>query len=143
MLITMTVLLKSKSDAGEQLWLRDCSQDYGATFRVNQDDKPGIMLEVVDSGRSQTVSGQCVTRAEKRFFQLQSCDATDVTQRWQSSSSTQPFPLISYYKNRYDGDDTYCVTQHHHPKEYEILGLETCDGAFSVNTGLWVMYPLP
>lgn len=131
-----------QSAPGDQLWVRDCQEDYGAVFRVNQDDQPGIMLEVLDSGRSQTVPGQCLTRTEKHYVQVQSCNTNYPTQRWRSISTTQPFPLIPYYKNSLDGNETYCVTQHHHPKSNEILGMKGCLEAFSVDVGKWVVYPL-
>jgi hypothetical protein len=129
--------------AGDQLWLRDCDDGYGAIFQtISTED--GLMLKVIDSGRSQTASpATCVTRTEKRYMQVQTCDVSEPTQKWRSISANQEFPLISYYKHKHDKNETYCVTQHHHPKSYEILGLKNCPEAISDNTGEWVTYQLP
>ena len=143
LLIAISVLHTCiQSAPGDQLWIRDCQEGYGAMFRVNQDDQPGIVLEVLDSGRSQTVPGQCLARSQNRYLQVQSCNTSDTTQRWRSISSTQPFPLIPYYNRRRDDNVTYCVTQHHHPKSYEMLGLIDCQEPMNDHTYLWGVYPL-
>jgi len=130
-------------NAGDQLWLRNCDEGHGAEFKTMYTDD-GLMIQVVDSGRSETAWPQtCVTRTRKHYMQVQTCNATDPTQKWKSISDNHEFNLISYYQHKgEEKNETYCVTQHHHPKDYEILGMKDCLLAEIDNTALWVTYPL-
>ena len=131
----------SYCDPEDQLWLRDCDDSYGAEFRA-ETYPDGVMLRIYESGRSSTSFGQCVTRVRRDFLNIQPCNADDITQKWKPISAQNPFELIPAYFNNNDDGVPYCITQHHHPKSYEILGMKNCPQAHSDDTGEWNVYDL-
>ena len=97
------------------MWIRDCRHGYGSTFRAVDTDS-GILLRL-------NGDGTCVTRVRRDFVSVQKCNASDITQKWRPISPNQPFELVPKYENVNDSGSNYCLTQHHHPKEFEILGM--------------------
>lgn len=130
----------------------------GATFRaIDTDD--GLLLRM-------NGIGTCITRVRRDFLAVYNCNASDSTQKWRPISLEQPFELVPKYFNYNDFGSKFCVTQHHHPKEFEIvgmsvlralflgcpnifscncfalLGLKDCDVARESNTSLYGAYPV-
>ena len=104
---------------GDQLWLRDCRKGMGTTFRaIDTDD--GLMLRL-------NGIGTCITRVRRDFLAVYTCNASDITQKWRPISLEQPFELVPKYYNVNDFGTEFCVTNHHHPKEFEVLGMSVCE----------------
>jgi len=74
----------------------------------------GIMLRVDDTSN-------CMTRTKERYITLESCDVNNKRQKWQRFPDDEEFTLRPVYER-----SEYCVTQAHHPKSGEILGLKEC-----------------
>ena len=107
---------------GDQLWLRDCRKGVGTTFRaIDTDD--GLMLRL-------NGIGTCITRVRRDFLAVYTCNASDITQKWRPISLEQPFELVPKDYNSNDFGTEFCVTNHHHPKEFEVLGMSVCEPRF-------------
>jgi hypothetical protein len=123
--------------AGHQLWLHGCHSGYGHVFqavRVTMGNNEYHQIKVHDTNL-------CLARTEKRYLTVQKCNADDVFQLWHKiRADGGPFAL----RPASDTDDVapYCVTQQHHPKPTEILGLKECMDAHRWDTGYWSTYRL-
>lgn len=114
---------------GNQLWVQECDHGFGAEFRA----------ESVSDGTLIRVSGttNCVSRTGSRFVNLQRCDGDSNDQKWNAFSKDRPFELRPVYEKT-----DHCITQHHHPKSYEVVGLKLCEEANDANTGKWNVFKL-
>jgi len=115
----------------DQMWVRNCDENYGAYFEAKT-CPDGVVLQVVD-----TIV--CLTRTRQRYITLQLCDSSDSTQKWKPISATQEFELIPAYFHPNDDQD-FCVTQQHHPKDFELMGLKVCPEAEKWATSEWEIY---
>jgi len=59
---------------------------------------------------------------------------------WKPISEDQPFELIPAVHNYNDFGRNYCITQRHHPKDMELLGMENCEEARKFNTSLYGVF---
>lgn len=87
----------------------------------------------------------CLQRTKSRFVTVQECNATLVEQLWLpvakttnddngASTASTPSSFALVPADRID----LCLTQQHHPKEYEPVGLKDC--AVAETTRYWEMY---
>jgi hypothetical protein len=71
------------------------------------------------------------------------CNANEVRQLWVGFEKDKPFDLRPLQQNwrpsDYGGpvEIPRCISQHHHPKNSEVLFLETCDLGYTWDTVLW------
>jgi len=119
----------------DQLWIQSCNgverPSGNAIFNV-------ITTETGDSIKVKGTN-LCLTRVKPRFINLQTCSDNNPRQLWaQTLSMDQPFDLRPADATEF-GDEPFCVTQHHHPKQYEIITMKTCRVAHKWNTGLWIL----
>ena len=117
---------------GDQVWLSEC--DRGGVTINTRNVADGVMLEF-------TNRGTCITRIKRDFLSVLPCDETRRTQKWRPIANALPFELIPRYENVNDEGDQFCITQHHHPKEHEILGLKRCQDPRESQTSLYGLYP--
>jgi hypothetical protein len=126
-----------------QLWVQPCDyvegQPGNAIFQVVMTSK-GDMIQ--SSG-----SNLCLARLPPRFVVLDFCDTESENQRWAPLSLSSRFPLMPYYHHIEDDrsnqiEEPQCLTQQHHPRESEILRMESCSIAHKWNTGYWVALPI-
>lgn len=114
--------------ADDQLWLQPCRKGYGHNFFVTEHgDYHQIHIENTNL---------CWERTRKRYITIQECDASQLSQLW-TKVTDNAFELIPANT----GDEQFCVTQQHHPKPSEIVGLKECDLAHKWDTGYWITYP--
>lgn len=111
------------------LWIQECNPGFGAEFRA-EPFFDGTMIRV--SGTT-----NCVTHTASRYITLQRCSEDNSRQKWTTISVDGPFELRPIY----DKTD-HCITQHHHPKSYEVVGLKPCEEANQDDTGEWVVHEL-
>jgi hypothetical protein len=135
--------------AGHQLWLHGCRNGYGHVFQAV---KVMVAAPGDDAAAEENYYHQikvhetnlCLTRTLKRYLTVQDCDATDDMQLWhQIRADGGPFTLRPANRNGMDtAGQPFCVTQQHHPKPTEILGLKECREAHRWDTGYWSTYEL-
>jgi hypothetical protein len=118
----------------DQIWMQNCNGWNGssgnAVFEiVRQNGRDGDQIKVVNKD-------YCLTQATKRFINLQTCNANDPKQLWVGfRADGVPFDVKPLEQHR-DGIER-CMSQHHHPKKYEILYQEECELAHTWDTALW------
>jgi hypothetical protein len=117
--------------AGAQLWVQNCNDGYGEDFVVR---KVGAFMQIKEENNN-----LCLTRTERRFLTLQNCNSADTAQLWKSISKNSRFELTPAYRKRSD-EEAYCMTQQHHPKSDEVVGLKRCSLAHKDDTGYWETY---
>ena len=120
--------------ADNNVWLLDCDEDeQGELFRaITYPD--GVMLQVVDTQ-------VCLTRTRQRYLTIQVCNDLDIAQKWMKPiTQSDEFILRPAYFHVNDAGVPFCITQHHHPKPEEILGLKSCDQAYLWDTAEWEVY---
>jgi hypothetical protein len=76
----------------------------------------------------------CFERIGQRYVALRVCNETVLEQLWLPVSFYGPFAILPV--DRVD----VCLTQQHHPKEYEPIGMKDCSEAKT--TRYWQMYEM-
>jgi hypothetical protein len=113
--------------AGNQLWVKNC--DSGAANFVIVYVDSYIMLQV----KNRDV---CMQRVQQRYLVLEECDPSDPKQLWLNTVSTASrFSITPAFPRDDDGGIPYCLTQQHHPKSEEVVGLQDCKQAHSYTVG--------
>lgn len=78
----------------------------------------------------------CLTRVKPRYVNLQECTNSS-EQLWDRQFTTSGrFELTPADPTEFD--ERVCMTQQHHPRESEILGMRNCETAHRDTTGYWV-----
>ena len=83
--------------------------------------------------RSRKNTDMCLKRYG-RYIAMDGCDSNDSDQRWSNLSTGAPFEL------QIPGNDSKCASQHHHPKDGEVLYMNSCTLARRSTTDKWVVY---
>jgi len=114
----------SSCKSGVQLWIQRCDS-RSTKFEILRNNN-GDLMKV--RGRN-----LCMERRGDLFIILRPCDETKHRQ-WFKGFENQETPFTL----RNVGDQFHrCMSQHHHPKNGEVLFLDECDYALDTNTGLW------
>lgn len=145
-----------KCEVGHQLWLHGCRKGYGHNFRAvtvtvsgtgGGEDEEFHQIQVVpqqqrvDEGADASSPNLCVGRYLKRYVTIQECNTYNRNLLWKKiRADGGPFDFKPADGSR--DPEPFCMTQQHHPKPYEILGLKECDLAHLWETGYWMTYPL-
>eukprot|EP00980_Cylindrotheca_fusiformis_P021849 scaffold8682_cov122-Cylindrotheca_fusiformis.AAC.6 len=116
---------------GDALWVRDC-RDRGARFNVLQKHKSGYLLRLDDSNL-------CIERSNVHLM-IKRCDMDEKDQLWMPWHDFSKFELRPYEQRDRDAKDAYCVSQTHHPKSREMLGLHNCATTEGHQTRYWEEY---
>ena len=123
------------------LWIMDC-EDRGAEFNIVSNDRSGFQLRVdgkdlcVERGVFDEVEGVFRTR----ILNVRPCDNTIAGQLWAPFSSLGKFELRPYEHVGRDEKDAWCVSQLHHPKSEEVLGMHSCRLSRIYETRYWEEY---
>jgi hypothetical protein len=114
---------------GDQLWMKEC-EDKGdnAVFEIaKRDNQRGDLFQVRNTNL-------CIARKDARFIVLDTCNRNDPSQRFLGfQPNGTPFtwePLVDEGLDR-------AISQHHHPKEGEVIYSEDYYLAHYWDTGFW------
>jgi hypothetical protein len=124
----------------DQLWIQDCNGFRGSR-------KGNAEFEIIRGRKGDQIKihnkDLCWERATKLYINLVRCDADETRQLWLGFDPDKPFdlrPLQQNFRPQNYGDPVEkerCVSQHHHPKNSEVLFLEECRLGYKWNTALW------
>lgn len=130
--------------AGDQLWVRDCDGSDGGrggdTFSVTAAAGGAAstfhQIRIAAGSAVAAATNLCLERVAKKYVTVQTCNATSAAQLWTPISATAPFVIVPAEESA----DAYpfCMTQTHHPKDYETVGLKNITRAKT--TRYWVTY---
>jgi hypothetical protein len=116
-----------KCEAGSQLWIQRCDNGAERFSAITVDAYQ--MIQVKDTNL-------CMERIYQPFLALYECDPTNEKQLWRHTiSNSSRFSIMPAYPTRDDKGSTFCVTQKHHPKSSEVVGLGSCSKAHSYTVG--------
>ena len=106
---------------GDSLWVRKCNRRSSRQYFVKVDNtlRPNNNRRV------------CVTRTGDRKIRLYKCVGS-TRQEWNGIDFGRNFELTAGQSNE------KCLSQHHHPKEREVLYMETCKLARLSDTSYWI-----
>ena len=106
---------------GDSLWVRKCNRRSSRQYFVKVDN-------TLRPNNNQRV---CVTRTEDRKIHLYKCVGS-TRQEWNGIDFGRNFELTAGQSNE------KCLSQHHHPKEREVLYMEKCKLARRYDTSYWI-----
>jgi hypothetical protein len=124
----------------DQLWIQTCN-GFNGNSRGNAEFEL-VRGPVADQIKIRD-KDLCLERASKLYINLKPCDANEVRQMWVGFELDEPFDLRPLQQNwrpqNYDDpiERLRCISQHHHPKNGEVLFLEGCDLGYRWDTVLW------
>jgi hypothetical protein len=124
----------------DQLWIQTCNDfTSGASGNTEFEIVRGPVADQIKI-RNKNL---CLERASNLYINLVRCDANEVRQLWIGFEMDKPFDLRpleqNWRPNDYGGpvEKPRCISQHHHPKLYEVLFLEECRLGYTWDTVLW------
>jgi hypothetical protein len=124
----------SSCQPGNLIWIRKCkdsSRDY--KFNIIKNQGSGDQVRVQGST-------MCLSTVQNRYLELQPCDNTKSIQLWKPIANLNKFELRPYYQRNWSSNDAVCLTQMHHPKDKELVGLQPCRRALGHETLYWEEY---
>ncbi|CAJ1947355.1 unnamed protein product [Cylindrotheca closterium] len=117
--------------AGDSVWIRDCRK-YGNEYNVLQKHKAGFTLRLHNTNL-------CIERRNKHLM-MKKCNINDPDQQfvaWDDFSKFELRPLEHAGRNEREAD---CVSQLHHPKSDEVVGMHSCWLCRHFETRYWEIY---
>jgi hypothetical protein len=116
-----------KCERGNQLWVQHCNNEAERFSAITVDTYQ--MIQVKDTNL-------CMERIYQPFLALYECDPTNKKQLWRHTiSNSSRFSIMPAFPTKSDNGSTFCVTQKHHPKKNEVVGLGRCSQAHSYTVG--------
>ena len=107
---------------GDSIWTKDCNRKSYRQYFV----------KVENTIRPASNKRVCITRTEDRKIRLQKCTGSE-RQEWEGIDFSNKFELIAGSSSK-----RKCLSQHHHPKEREVIYMEKCSLARLYDTSYWV-----
>lgn len=120
---------------GYSMWIRNCndrSHDY--RFKIIKNNRSGDQIQVVGTNL-------CLSLVE-RFLELRRCDSSKSRQLFAPITDKNRFILRPYNQRTWSERVGECISQLHHPKDKEMLGLHNCREAREHTTIFWQEYSL-
>lgn len=118
-------------EEGHLLWLLNCkdkTNDF--RFEVIKNQNSGDQVRVYNTTL-------CLSTVENRFLELRACDNSDLKQLWNPISNLKKFELRPYSQRLFSTQEAVCLSQSHHPKEEEVVGLHSCEQNLNETTNFW------
>lgn len=119
---------------GDSMWIRDC-RGRGNRFNIQGGEENGFMLRIARTDL-------CIERIKDNHPMLfvQPCDRGSPWQRFQPWANYNQFEIQPIgYRNKPEVESE-CVSQLHHPKSGELLGLHNCALSRQYETLFWQKY---
>lgn len=121
--------------AGNQVWVQSCknrTKDYRFEFIHNVNS--GFQIRAFNTSL-------CFSTVQNRFLELRPCDKYRSSQLFNPIQKTAKFELRPYEQRDLPMDEAFCLSQFHHPKANEMVGLHPCAGNVNDTTNYWEQYP--
>ncbi|CAJ1933104.1 unnamed protein product [Cylindrotheca closterium] len=116
---------------GHLIWIRKCT-DTRRKFEWNIVSNPGSGDQIRADG-----TNLCFHTVDNRYLEIQPCDNTRSEQLFMPIADLDRFELRPYSQRRWSRNDAICLTQMHHPKEKELIGMQPCRRALGHETLYW------
>ncbi|KAL3936485.1 MAG: hypothetical protein SGBAC_008205 [Bacillariaceae sp.] len=116
---------------GDSLWIRDC-RSRGNRFNVLQIDQKSFMLRLDNTNL-------CIERRNKHLM-FRPCDENDMDQQFVPWYDWNKFELRPLAMESWGEREADCVSQLHHPKQDEVVGMHNCRLSRIYETRHWERY---
>ncbi|CAJ1947357.1 unnamed protein product [Cylindrotheca closterium] len=117
--------------AGDSLWIRDC-RSRGNRFNVLQIDQKSYMLRLDNTNL-------CIERRNKHLM-FRDCNENDIDQQFVPWYDWNKFELRPLAMEGWGEREADCVSQLHHPKQDEVVGMHNCRLSRIYETRHWERY---
>jgi hypothetical protein len=127
-----------QGSTSEKFWCMKCQSsgcDRGSGVKISKCDRDDRRQHFFfDDGRIRTRRNLdvCLERSGRSII-FKGCDGSN-DQVWDTLRKDEPFML------QIPGNDSKCASQHHHPKDGEVLYMASCKLASDNDTGRWIVY---
>jgi hypothetical protein len=124
----------SSCQEGHMIWIRKCkdnSRDY--KFNILKNSGSGDQVRVEDTNL-------CLSTVRNRYLELKTCDKNSSRQLFKPITNIHKFELRPYSQRNWSISDAQCLSQLHHPKDKELVGLHQCETARNHETLFWEEY---
>jgi hypothetical protein len=116
---------------GHNIWIRRCKRansDY--EFNIIKNEGSGDQIRVDGTNL-------CFSTVDNQYLELRPCNNMDSKQLWKNIDDLSQFELRPYDQRELLPKDSVCLTQMHHPKSREMVGLQPCTRALGHETLYW------
>jgi hypothetical protein len=119
---------------GDLMWLNNC-KDKTKDFRFET-------MTNLNSGDQIRVhnTSLCFSSVRNRYLELRPCDSFDSRQLWNPVVNLKKFEMRPYDQRFLSTQEAMCLSQTHHPKEEEVVGLHSCELNLRDTTNYWEEY---
>mmetsp|Transcript_39969 Transcript_39969/g.96446 ORF Transcript_39969/g.96446 Transcript_39969/m.96446 type:complete len:496 (+) Transcript_39969:60-1547(+) len=123
--------LNSNCKEGDSVWIRDCRR-YGNEYNVLQKHKAGFTLRLHNTNL-------CIERRNKHLM-MKRCNINDPDQQFVAWDDMTKFELRPLAMAGWTEREADCVSQLHHPKSEEVVGMHNCRLCRHFETRYWEIY---
>lgn len=122
----------NQCDEGEWLWVKECAPIPTQRFQWVPNNNININDSTSSEGQLKMAFWNlCLEKIDNKLFNLHECDASNQNQFFIRLSTGVAFELHPAH------DTSMCLTQHHHPKDYEEVYGMSCADARHSHTNYW------
>jgi hypothetical protein len=119
---------------GHQIWVRKCKDERRLyTFEIIKNFGTGDQIRVHGTDL-------CFSIVDDTYLELRPCDKNHPTQLFNPIEETTKFELRPYDQRDMSMKDANCLSQRHHPKDKEMVGLHQCETNYNHETNYWTEY---
>jgi hypothetical protein len=119
---------------GHQIWVRKCKDERRLyTFEIIKNFGTGDQIRVHGTDL-------CFSIVDETYLELRPCDKNHSTQLFNPVEDTAKFELRPYDQRNMSMEDANCLSQRHHPKDKEMVGLHQCETNYNHETNYWTEY---
>ena len=119
--------------AGDLIWIRRCTDNRDYKFLILKNFDSGDQVQVVDTNL-------CLSTVNKKYLEVQECDSSKAEQLWATIDDLSKFELRPYHMRDLSIKEARCLSQLHHPKSREVVGLHDCITTYHHDTMFWEEY---
>ena len=118
---------------GHNIWIRKCQDNRDYQFNILKNPGSGDQVRVHGTNL-------CLSTVGIHYLEVKNCDKNSSNQLFKPISSLDRFELRPYHMRNWSLNDARCVSQHHHPKDKEVVGLWVCKYPKGDGTMWWEEY---
>jgi hypothetical protein len=124
----------SSCQEGHMIWIRRCKDDRrDYKFNILKNSGSGDQVRVEDTNL-------CLSTVNNRYLELKTCNKNSSRQLFKPITNIHKFELRPYHQRNWSISDAQCLSQLHHPKDKELVGLHQCQTARNHETLFWEEY---
>jgi hypothetical protein len=119
---------------GHHLWIRECKDDRrDVKFNIITNSGSGDQVRVAGTNL-------CLSTVNNKYLELKPCNKNSSRQLFATITNLSKFVLRPYSQRTWTENIAKCISQLHHPKNKEVVGLHQCEEARNHQTIYWEEY---